>query len=155
MTHVPDDLLDSFVEGDMGEHLAVHIAEHLDECAACATRAAAMEPMASAFASMDDPEPPATLAASALAAASVAERPPTAELTVGFALLACAGALVILAGNPVGVTVQLSVMLNLALIAIGAVSAQIVSSTFALSATTAAAVAGCAAAASVAVREAA
>ena len=35
--HVPDDLLIAFVDADVGEQVAVHIAEHLDGCPACAT----------------------------------------------------------------------------------------------------------------------
>ena len=42
--HVPEDLLQAFVEGEVGEQLAVHIAGHLDECPACAQFAIVTEP---------------------------------------------------------------------------------------------------------------
>jgi len=87
--HLPDDILRNFVLGDVGEQLAVHIATHLDDCPACATRAAGMEPLAAVFASIQDPLPPEGLAAAVLASAD-APRParPLLEVAVGAGLLA-------------------------------------------------------------------
>ena len=69
--HVPDDLLAAFVDGEVSEQLAVHIAEHLDDCPACSAQAVALEPLAAAFAAVEDPRVPADLVASILAAGLV------------------------------------------------------------------------------------
>ncbi len=102
--HVPDDLLSAFVEGEMGEQLAIHIAEHLDSCPACATRAVGMEPLAAAFASMPDPDVPPDLAASVLAIASEPEpaRAPRTEVAIGLGMLVAAFLLFVVLGDPVG-----------------------------------------------------
>ena len=67
--HVPEDLLAAFVEGEMGEQLAIHIAEHIDACPRCATRAAGLEPLAAAFAAVEDPVTPEDLVSAVLAEA--------------------------------------------------------------------------------------
>jgi anti-sigma factor RsiW len=102
--HVPDDLLAAFVEGEVGEQLAIHIAEHLDSCPACATRAVGMEPLAAAFAAMPDPAIPTDLTAAVLAAAEAPERSrvPTTEIAVGLGLLVAAFLLFVALGDPVG-----------------------------------------------------
>ena len=100
--HVPNDLLHAFVEGDLEEQLAVHIAEHLDHCPHCATRAATLEPLATAFASCDDPLVPEHLATEVLA--ELARQPHgrgVPELVVGVGLLALAGALAAATQHPV------------------------------------------------------
>src|SRR5688500_20047826 len=89
--HVPEDLLASFVEGEVGEQLAVHIAEHLDGCPACATRAAGLEPLAAAFAAVLDPVPPLGLAQAILARLDEPDRLPVLEIGIGAGLLGCAG----------------------------------------------------------------
>lgn len=100
--HVPNDLLNAFVEGEMDEQLAVHIAEHLDQCPHCATRAVAVEPLASAFASCDDPIVPEHLATEVLE--ELARGPQgrgVGELVVGVGLLGLAGALAAATQHPV------------------------------------------------------
>lgn len=108
--HVPDDLLAAFVDGDIGEHLAVHIAEHLDACPACLNRVTGLEPLSHAFAAAVDPEVPADLVAAVLAEADRPERVPVTELAVGAGLLVGAGLVAALAGNPIGLAVESGVV---------------------------------------------
>jgi anti-sigma factor RsiW len=105
--HVPDELLASFVDGDMDESVAVHVAEHLDACPACATRAATMEPLAAAFAAVPDPIAPKGLADAALARLEQPERTPSVEVMVGSVLLAAAAFLTILGGHPARSAVEI------------------------------------------------
>ena len=106
--HVPENLLAAFVDGDVGEQLAIHIAEHLDECPACATRAAGLEPLAAAFAAVTDPLPPDDLADAVLAAYDRHEQPrmPVQEVLVGGGMVAAAAAIVALAGDPLGMAIE-------------------------------------------------
>ncbi|MEQ1567627.1 MAG: hypothetical protein ABMA64_18435 [Myxococcota bacterium] len=94
--HVPDDLLQSFVDAEVDEQLACHIAEHLDACPFCATRAAGLEPLGAAFAAVRDPLPPADLAARILAQVDRPDRRPVAEIVLGTALLLSASVLTVL-----------------------------------------------------------
>jgi anti-sigma factor RsiW len=110
--HVTDDLLRSFVDADVGEEMAVHIADHLDECPACATRAASLEPLATAFAAMEDPEPPPDLAASVLAAVQEPERLPIMEIGLGAGLLLSAALLTTAFGNPLGMAADVGVLIS-------------------------------------------
>lgn len=126
--HVPSDQISSFVAGEVGEQVAIHIAEHLDECSECATRAAGMEPLAMVFASVDDPIAPHDLADAAMAVYLEPEPTPTAEIAVGAALLAAAAALVLVTGNPSGFLIDLGVLANLATGVGGALSVGIGSS---------------------------
>lgn len=97
MTHHPDDRLRAFALGELGDHLAALVAEHLDECPRCANVALRHDPLARVFASVDDLSPPADLAERILAAATPAEsgaasRPEVdgAAAWAGVALLAAA-----------------------------------------------------------------
>ena len=56
--HLPDELLIRFVEGDLDERDAVEAALHIDDCPHCAARAARLEPLAVAFASITEPPLP-------------------------------------------------------------------------------------------------
>ncbi len=98
--HVPDGLLQAFVDGEVGEQLAVHIAEHIDSCPGCSTRATALEPLAAAFAAMEDPVPPSDLAMSVLATLGEPEPLPIKEVGVGVSLLLSAALLTTAFGNP-------------------------------------------------------
>ena len=109
--HVPNDLLTAFVEGDVGEQLAVHIAEHLDECPGCLNVAAGMEPLNAAFAAMDDPEVPADLVARVLAQADAPESLPLTELGISAVLLSTAGLVAVLFGKPVAMATDLGLVL--------------------------------------------
>ncbi len=110
--HVPQDLLQSFIDGDVGEQVAIHIAEHIDECPRCLNRATAMEPLALAFSSLDDPEAPDDLVQSVLVAAAQPESLPAMEMLVGAGLLGFAGLLVGATGNPVGLMVEMGAVLS-------------------------------------------
>lgn len=110
--HVPDDLLGSFVEGEVGEQLAIHIAEHLDLCPACSTRAAGMEPLGLAFAAVEDPIPPLDLVQAVLDEVAEPERLPLAEIGVGAGLLVAATLLTISVENPLGMAVEVGVVLH-------------------------------------------
>lgn len=118
MTHVPDELLHSFVDGEVDEQVAVHVAEHLDDCAACATRAAGLEPLAAAFAASMDPVPPAGLVAAVLAEVRLPEvlpersRASGLELGFGVGLLVAAATLFVALGQPVQAAVRVGVFLE-------------------------------------------
>jgi anti-sigma factor RsiW len=114
--HVPEQVLREFVEGDVSEELAVHIAEHLDTCQACGARAARLEPLASAFAAVEDPPIPDGLVAAIrehVEAGSPSASPsPALELSLGVSLLVCAVALMVAFGNPLAVAVDLSLVMH-------------------------------------------
>lgn len=107
MNHVPEDLLQAFVDGDVGEQVAVHVAEHLDSCPSCATRAAGLEPLAAAFAAVEDPVPPAELVPAVLARARQPDRMPMLEIGVGVALIAAAALLAVGLQTPAGFLAEL------------------------------------------------
>lgn len=102
--HVPEELLTDFVMGEVDEQLAIHVAEHLDACPRCATRAAHLEPLATAFAAVDDPLVPDDLIDDVLAAVAADERRrlPALEVAVGAALLLAAIVLVAMGSDPIG-----------------------------------------------------
>ena len=110
--HVPDDLLAAFTDGEVGEQLAVHIAEHLDNCPACATRATGLDPLAAAFAAMIDPSPPPDLSASILKALAAPESIPRTEIALGFIFLAAAAIVAVAMGSPTGLAVEFGVVLK-------------------------------------------
>lgn len=97
--HVTDAVIAAFADGALDDDTAAAVALHLDDCPACAARAVAAEPLAAAFAAVDDPRVPSTLALAAIREATLpaptrAALPatPTApvELVVGSALIAAA-----------------------------------------------------------------
>jgi anti-sigma factor RsiW len=100
--HVPEELLSAFVEGDLDDQLVIHIATHLDECPRCATRAAHLEPLAAAFAAVDDPMVPEDLVAAVLAATERRESWLSIEVILGAAMLLAASALVLVGTDPIG-----------------------------------------------------
>lgn len=104
--HVPEDLLASFIEGDLDDQLAVHIATHLDECPRCATRAAHLEPLAAAFAAVDDPVVPDDLVATILAATERQRPALSIEILAGAAMLAAAMVLVLVGTDPVALAFE-------------------------------------------------
>ncbi|MEN0068185.1 MAG: hypothetical protein AAGA48_39045 [Myxococcota bacterium] len=98
--HIPDDVLECFVLGDLDEERAVQVATHIDECSFCANRAAAIEPLGLAFASVEDPELPETFKANVLAELN-RPRFPAVEFGVGIGLLIAAASLIWLVEGPV------------------------------------------------------
>ncbi len=133
--HVPDDLLMAFVDGDVSEHVAVHLAEHLDACPSCATRAATLEPLHIALAHVPDPVAP-DLTAAVLAVVAEPEPAPRVEVTVGLGLLAAAGILAFYMGDPVGAAVQITIVGQALAQAAAEINAAVVSSTLAVLAIT-------------------
>jgi hypothetical protein len=105
-------MLRAFVEGDLGDQIGAHIAEHLDACAACATRATALEPLGRAFAAARDPQTPPDLAARILKKLDEPERAPAHEIAVGAALLLGALVLAVAFGSPMTAAMQTGVVLD-------------------------------------------
>jgi anti-sigma factor RsiW len=141
--HVPEDLLQAFVDGEVGEQLAVHIAEHLDGCPACATRAAGLEPLAAAFAAVLDPVTPPGLAAAILARVDEPERRlPVLEIGLGAGLLGTAAFLAVGLESPLALAAQLGAVLNAFATLTRGLSTALGSFQFALVATTGAMLAG-------------
>jgi anti-sigma factor RsiW len=140
--HVPEDLLQAFVEGEVGEQLAVHIAEHVDGCPACATRAAGLEPLAAAFAAVLDPVVPSGLSQGIFARLEEPERLPVLEVGVGAGLLGCAAFLALGLESPLALAAHLGVLLNAAATLTRGLSTALGSFQFALVASTAATLAG-------------
>lgn len=99
--HVPEPVLERFALGDMGESEAEAIAVHLDACPSCAARAAGLEPLAVAFAALDDPPVPTDLSANILAAARAPQVPVARpEITIAAGLAALAALAVLMGGAP-------------------------------------------------------
>ncbi|MCB9665520.1 MAG: hypothetical protein H6732_15515 [Alphaproteobacteria bacterium] len=115
-THVDDALLARFVAGDLGEHAAAHVALHLDACPACANRAREADPLARAFAAVDDPVVPEGLVAAALAEVEARGRA-TDERLLGLGLAAAlavtASMLSVLSTGPVGWAARLRALADL------------------------------------------
>lgn len=121
--HVPEELLSDFVQGEVTEQVAIHVAEHLDACSHCATRAAVLEPLASAFAAIDDPILPVGLVDRIVVAANgdalVQARAPVArapshrlEVGIGVALLCAAAAVAMVGGEPLRAALALGITLD-------------------------------------------
>ena len=110
-THVPDALLERFALGDVEESVAVAIAQHLDACGRCSTRAASLEPLAIAFASVDDPPVPPMLAEEVLAALREAplSRP---EPAIAAGLMALAFLALVASGDPASAVVGVARVLR-------------------------------------------
>ncbi|MCB9778097.1 MAG: hypothetical protein H6742_06005 [Alphaproteobacteria bacterium] len=99
--HLPDALVEDFVEGRLSDLDAVRVATHADDCAMCRNRLAAAEPLTSLFASCDEPDVPADLAARVIAALDApppAERPVAPGIAAGLAVAAIA--VLVLLGSP-------------------------------------------------------
>jgi anti-sigma factor RsiW len=125
--HVHDDLLRRFVDGALDDEVAASVAIHLDACSRCATRAATLEPLALAFAAVDDPIVPADLPHNILAAIHAPPVPlvePTlgAELALALALAAAAALLVVVTGDGPALMVDAAAAMGGASAAFGALS---------------------------------
>ncbi len=100
--HLPEDVLLRFVEGDLDEAEAVEVALHIDDCPLCAARAMEAEPLAAAFASIDDPPLPDGFEQAVLAAVDAPTTAP-AGLRIpwlGVALILSAVVLMVVGGEP-------------------------------------------------------
>jgi anti-sigma factor RsiW len=111
--HLPNDVLHAFVQGELGDDDAVICASHIDRCAHCATRAAALEPLAAAFASIHDPEVPADLVPSVLRALE-SPQVGTREVVLGAAMLIGALGLAVSGRDPLSLITELSALLRAA-----------------------------------------
>lgn len=140
--HVPENLLSAFVDGDVDERIAIHVAEHLDGCPACATRAAGLEPLAAAFAAVCDPVPPPSLVPDILARLDQPDRAPVAEIAIGAGLLVVAALLALGLDSPISVATELLVLANAARTLLHGVTLAIGSFQPALALVTAAALTG-------------
>lgn len=98
-SHVPDALMERFIEGDVEELLAVEIARHLDACPRCANRANNLEPLSTLFACVDDPVVPIGLVSDVLAAFDAPARPGP-EPAIAAGLLALALVALVVGGSP-------------------------------------------------------
>lgn len=111
--HVPEPLLQRFALGDLDEAAAVEVALHLDSCASCSTRAAALEPLALVFACSDDPPIPDGIAAEVLAAAArpsanTASARPGPEPVLAGVLLTGAALALLATGSPASLLVRIA-----------------------------------------------
>ncbi len=110
-THLHDSLLLRFVDGRLDDQEAVEVARHLDDCPACAARATAAEPLAQAFASVDDPDLPQDLVTTIVATAR--QRPAVAfprEPAVAAGLAAVAGLVFLGLGAPTELAATLGLL---------------------------------------------
>jgi len=117
--HVPDPLMQQFVDGDVDDSVAVAVALHLDACPACATRAAALEPMAAVFAASEDPRVPVGLVESIAVAVRTAERPGP-EPVLAAALMGLALCLLLLGGAPTEMLASSATMMSASFTVVGA-----------------------------------
>lgn len=99
MSHVDQSTLTAFVQGDLGEHLAVHVAEHLDACAQCAARADRLDPLTELFATAIEPELPEDLVTSILAADASRATPALSEVGLGLGMIALSAAIALAPGD--------------------------------------------------------
>lgn len=100
--HLSEDLLLRFVEGDLDDHEAVEAALHIDDCPACAARAAQAEPLAAALAAMPQPPLPDGFEQAVLDELARPEAPPAAfQLPwLGVGLILAAALLMMVGGEP-------------------------------------------------------
>ncbi len=120
--HPTDALLERFIAGDLDDDVAVAVAEHIDACPHCAARAVHGDPLAAAFASVQDPPMPEGLVEDILRAADEAQaaenRPLFArpELWAASGLLAAATVLLALTGGLTPWLADLGVSVRAALV---------------------------------------
>ena len=98
-THPDHRTLEGFLHCVLEEPDAVAVAVHIDDCPACAAWVSAHDPLASAFASVEDPPLPPNLVAAALAASGRAKGPGPEPLIAAF-LLGAAATLLLVGGGP-------------------------------------------------------
>ncbi len=112
--HLEDEILLRFVDGDLPEEAAVKAALHIDACPHCANRAVSLEPLAQAFAAVRDPQLPADLEARVMEelAQPAPQISPGWLPWLGGLMIAAAGALMLLAGDPTTLVWQLAMSLK-------------------------------------------
>jgi hypothetical protein len=110
--HIGETQLRAFVAGTLREDLAVEIAEHIDECTACASRASVLDPLSAVFATVRDPRPPDDLVAKILVRVERPEGVPAREVAIGGALLASAAAVAFASGSPGAIAAEVGVLVD-------------------------------------------
>jgi len=112
--HVGDDLMRRFIQGDLDEQVAVAVARHMDDCPRCASRAAVDEPLAPAFAAVEDPRPPPGLTDDILIALGEQRLPAvaTAEMAAAAVLLTAAALVLAVGGDPAGLAAEAATALS-------------------------------------------
>ena len=108
--HVDPDVLQQFVQGALAEDDCVEVALHLDACHHCLAHADRMDPFADAFRAMPEPRIPDGLAQAAVMQARQAAPIARSDVFVGVGLLVAAGVLLVVAGDPLPVGVNLGVL---------------------------------------------
>ena len=143
--HPSDVHLSRFVQGDLDEPDAVAVALHLDDCPRCATRAAGFDPLASAFASCDDPLVPDDLISDVLEATADIEigvvappperspvRVPVGELLAGAGLLSAAAMVFLVLGEPTALAADAALAASAGITAANLVATELSASTWLL-----------------------
>ncbi len=110
--HVSKELLREFVLGEVSEQTAVQVALHIDACPACSAVAVSLEPLAAAFAAVEDPELPPGFFAAVLEEAARPAATPMLEVAVGAALLFASVVIVALFGSPVAMAADFGVVMH-------------------------------------------
>jgi hypothetical protein len=110
--HIGDTQLRAFVAGTLREDLAVEIAEHVDDCSSCSSRASALDPLSAVFATVRDPRPPPDLVAKILVRVERSDRVPTREVAIGIALLAAAVGVAFASGSPAALAAEVGVLVD-------------------------------------------
>lgn len=106
--HIGDDLMRRFIQGSLDEQVSVAVARHIDDCPRCAARAAVDEPLAMAFAAVEDPRTPPGLADDILTALDEQRLPAaaTVEMAAAAVLLTAAALVLALGGDPAGLAAE-------------------------------------------------
>ena len=133
--HLSDEILQRFTDGALGGRAAMEVALHLDDCAPCANRAACLDPLAGAFASVDDPPLPPGLQGCVTRSLIEARSVPVASHVasfLGLALFMAAAVLLWVGGDAVGLAGHIFMLVYACGVASGAVLDALPTSTLAL-----------------------
>ena len=117
--HIPSDVLRQFVQGEVPEQDAEVIALHLDACHHCLGHVERLDPFAEEFRAMPEPRIPDGLAQAAVKQARQTAPIARSDIFVGVGLLVSAALLLVVAGDPLSVGVQLSVLAKAAWVGAG------------------------------------
>lgn len=117
--HITPETLRQFVQGMLSEESSVEVALHLDDCHHCLGHAERMDPLADEFRTMPEPRIPHGLAQAAVLQARQAAPIARSDLFVGVGLLVSAALLLLIAGDPLPVGVQLGVLAKAAWVGAG------------------------------------
>lgn len=100
-------MLEAFLDGSLDEGQAVAVAVHLDSCPPCRQAAFAADDLhLRVVDAEEDAEPPAELAAEIWAARPVEARPTSRAPVIAMALMAAAGFLLTVLGDPISLVAE-------------------------------------------------